>query len=137
MTDTESNNISLIEVLDRVDFKVKADFGPIPTEEQRVIPVPAEFVTMWSRDDPEQQEQGLARLLIISPSGEILHTIEFEPDLTEHQRHRQRGIFRGLPFVENGIYQYVVQVFDEAKREWGEVASVPLEIIGEILEEEL
>jgi hypothetical protein len=130
--DGQRNNVSLIEVMERLSFK-----GDFEIEQNKIygVPFPVELVTLWSRSDPDIPEASQARVLMISPKGQVLneengHT--YSIDLTEYQRFRAIGRFEGLPFVGNGVYKFLIQSFDEEHEQWINETSIPLEIVMEI-----
>ena len=117
--DKQSNNISLINVLEQVTF--------ISEEGPKGIPIPINVVTMWRRSQLDQPEQATARLSLIAPNEESLFVQEHNLDLTEYQRLRNTGHFDGLPFSGTGTYRFVMELQENG--EWHKVASVPVEVI--------
>lgn len=127
--DSRGNNISLIEVAEKISFKGPPEF---PSGEKIALPLSMELVTLWTRNDPEVPETGRARLLIFSPSSELLNEGGFEYEVNlqgDYLRSRSMAQLEALPFVESGIYWYIVENYDEQNQEWREEASVPLELV--------
>jgi hypothetical protein len=130
--DTRRNNVSLIEVLERLGFSGLE----IEVDEQQTIALPysVELVSMWTRSDLDVPEVAKMRISIKSPSGDILNPEQqdFAVNLDQHTRARIMVQFPGLPFVGNGVYRFVVQGLDEYTEDWREFASVPLELVKEV-----
>jgi hypothetical protein len=131
IVDLERNNVSLIEIMERLLFR--GEVVEIPEDQIAGLPYPVELVTLWSRSEPNTSEVSRARVLIFSPEGKSLNEAgqEYPVDLTQYQRFRAMGRFDVLPFVGNGFYRFVVQKFDEDNDRWIDVASIPLEIVRE------
>jgi hypothetical protein len=131
IVDQQRNNVSLIEIMERLLFR--GEEVEIPEDQVAGLPYPVELVSLWSRSDPDTPEVSRARVLVYSPEGQSLNTEghEYSVDLTQYQRFRAMGRFDVLPFVGNGFYRFVVQKFDEDSHSWVDVASIPLEIVRE------
>ena len=121
--DKNTNNISLLEVLEEV---VAA--GEAPTEDRvPELPINAQLVTLWARRESSQPTRGRARVTFESPSHKLLFQREYAIDLTTHSRTRKRALINGLPVPGSGWYHFKVEVRDEGDT-WREVARVPLEV---------
>jgi hypothetical protein len=131
IVDQQRNNVSLIEIMERLQFR--GEEVEIPEDQVAGLPYPVELVTLWSRSELNTPEVSRARVLVVSPEGKSLNEEgqEYPVDLTQYQRFRAMGRFDVLPFVGNGLYRFVVQKFDEDNDSWVNVASIPLEIVRE------
>ena len=127
--DTDSNNISLFKVLERIIFSVDENRATSLREEHGHLPVPVNFtiVTMWWRSDIDQSETGLSRLILQNPDELETVIAEQRIDLESHLRNRLIVQSDGIPFTRNGIYHFVVQI--KVDDEWDTVAEIPLEVI--------
>ena len=126
ITDVSSNNVSLINVVERIVFQAVGDGN--------AIPYPVELVTMWTRSQPDEPEVSEAQVSLLSPSdASLIDSINYDVDLSEHLRLRVNGQFQAIPFTESGIYKFLVER-READGMWQLVASIPLEIIRELQE---
>jgi hypothetical protein len=126
ITDQESNNISLLEVLEQLTIVGP----PIPS----VVPVRFEVVTLWGRSDADQPSRGHARLLFLTPSDTVIGEHEYDIDLSVYQRYRTRTVMTGLPVQEAGRHHFRVQLRDEGETEWRDVANIPLQVLLETSE---
>src|SRR6266496_2777341 len=87
--DAETNNISLIEVLEQISIAT----GPPAAGTEGLIPLRVELVTLWMRAQPDQPGHGRGRVSFVRPSGTMTESIqEFDIPLqtTQRMRHRQR-----------------------------------------------
>lgn len=124
--DRDSNNISLNEVTEQLN--IPAEEMPDDLPEDAGIPVQLELVTLWSRSDLEEEDEGEARLVLDTPEG---NQIEGEPvavDLREFRRFRTRQGFNGLPYDGPGLYEFRIQARRGPDQEWEERAWIPLEV---------
>ena len=124
--DTESNNITLVEILEQITLQ-----GLPPTQGDRegVVPIHVELVTLWSRTRIDQPGQSRARTTFIRPSGPLTESVQEYPiDLREHRRLRQRTRLAGLTIREPGFHAFRVEYLDLARNEWSTVAEIPLEV---------
>jgi hypothetical protein len=119
--DIQTNNISLINVLEQVNFATS-------NEDVDNVPIPLEVVSMWARSNFDEPEKANGRWLLFAPSGDELNNLDFDIDLTQHTRARAITRFMGLPFSGNGIYRFVVQL-EENDGLWQTVAMFPLDVI--------
>ena len=124
----ETNNLSLIEILNNYDI-------PRPPESQEMpfYPFDYEVVVEWQRDSLEKEQDIVFSLEISSPSGRTL-------------LNGQRSVFfgdgvlkiitrlklQGLPVPEIGFYKFKIQLpkelEEEEKANWETVKEVSLEI---------
>jgi hypothetical protein len=135
IVDRQRNNVSLIEVLEQITFEGKDD----PGAGMLGLAFPLEIVSFWQRSAPDEGELFRVRLLIVSPAGEPLNMdddqLQYDVDLTQYQRFRMIATIPGLPFVGNGLYRFIVQIYDESSEQWEDVASLPLEVVMKITPE--
>jgi hypothetical protein len=126
LIDQTSNNVSLLEVLEQVTLFV--DIDP-PLDERIVFPLQASLTTMWWRSEMNTPESFRMRVNIVGPSGPVPETFEQQVDLIDFRRSRNTYSYRGIPYLGFGIYEFSIEVLDEGKGIWQQMASVPLEII--------
>jgi len=129
----ETNNFSLIEVLEQITVQVP----PADDDTLFGIGVRIFIVSSWWRTEIEQPEQSDARLVVKSPDNEELAKIEYQIDLMKAGRFRSVGRIDVMPYRTNGIYKFVVETYDDVRKQWDTQAVVPLEIIREFHLEEM
>jgi len=124
LIDKESNNVSLIKVLEQVNVSYVVG-GELPN----AIPLDFTVVTLWSREESDTPERGRARIVIVDPTGQESESRpEYEIDL--HTYRRFRGTVRGkdIPGGTSGILIFRMQVQMEGEDNWRDVADVPLAV---------
>lgn len=121
--DRDSNVISLHEVVEKISLA-----GPaVPPPEGATIPLQAELVSFWSRQDVTAPARAEGRFRFIGPGGREIDQQEFQIDLTVYHRLRHRARILGLKFYQPGLHHFVVEVATDAQQ-WSQVARVPLDI---------
>jgi hypothetical protein len=122
VTDQTSNNVTIVEVVERLA-------GPIPPPEQGigVLGIQLDFLTLWARSDFQQGERGRARTRFLGPDDASLgEPTVYAVVLDEFPRLRNISRFGGVPYVGAGVYKLVIE--KEVGSAWEEVARYPLEI---------
>jgi hypothetical protein len=126
--DRETNNVSLIEVVEEVT--VQAPIPPGPEGKPPLLTITPTIVTLWRREPEDQPTKGRGRMLILAPYQNKPKQISvYEIDLSEKLRLRLYGTLPGIPFRGPGTYRFVIQLQDEGEQEWKEVTSIPLRIV--------
>jgi len=132
--DAESNNISLIGILEEIHL-TKRPSSPKRQKERTkgkpAFPIVMEWVTLWERTPGESANLVPVRDIVSAPSGEILVQEEYNVDFGKHNRMRWRRKFLGLPQGGPGRYQFSRQIKDEETNTWKSVSSLPLEVFVE------
>jgi len=130
--DSESNNISLFDVVEQI-VAIGPGIAAIAPGAEGVAPVSLELVTLWSRDSLDEATRGRARLRIVGPDGmQIGNPFEYEVDLTNFVRIRNR--FRMAAFPIRGPGKYSVVIETEQDGSWRQVAQVPVQLVMQIQE---
>ena len=127
MIDSESNNISLLDVVEQVAVEISPG-QEIPPEGGVIVPYEFELVSMWARSDYERSAEGEARIQFTTARGATPIRQVFRVDVTEHVRFRTRNRLSGMPIDEEGTYFFTVELRLADDEEWAEVASVPLQV---------
>ncbi len=124
VNDRDSNNVSLIEVLEEITLPVV-----LPPQPQLGL-VPAFFyvVTMWSRQDDEKPVEATGKLSIVSPSGEVVLEHEYPIDLREHKRLRSAAVLFGFPARQAGRYHLRTDYRLRSGEEWRPGGAYPVQV---------
>lgn len=123
VVDQRSNNISLENIIEQVSVAG----APAPGTGLRF---PLDVMSLWTRADLSEPDQGQGRLRFLSPSGETIAEREFEINVSgDIKRYRANIHLEGLPLKGEGQYTFHTDFWDGS--EWREVASIPLEIVFE------
>jgi hypothetical protein len=120
ITDKDSNNISLINVIEQLKiFSAPAESG--------ILPIHLELISYWVRGIPEVAEVGNSRVSFLSPSDKLLISQEIPIGLNDRDRIRNRLVYNGLPLEEPGIHTFRIEL--QSDGEWVEVSSLPLFVV--------
>jgi hypothetical protein len=122
--DQETNNISLIEVIEELTLT------PDPraqSDQSFVVPINCELVSLWTRSVVTEPERGTARTVLIGPRGERISEHETSVDLSVHLRSRIRARLAGLPISSAGIYGFLIQRLQGERVE--DVATIPVRVV--------
>jgi hypothetical protein len=125
ITDQDTNNVSMIEVLEELvlaPLAARQDLG------RPRFPAIFDVVTLWAREIPEQPETGLGRVLLLSPQGETLIEQGVEVDLRQVRRLRSLGRIMGFPMRGAGVYHFRIDSRSNEAAAWQEVGRIPLEV---------
>ena len=123
----ESNNVSLIEVIDELTVPAPPPRRPNePTDEIGLL-LDARLVILWSRDDINAPETGISRTRLVAPDGRESLSPEIEIDLTHFPRSRSIGRLGAFPFppTHEGEHLFKIEVKTSANK-WVQVAELPL-----------
>jgi len=121
VVDQDSKLVSMFDVIEQINIPGQ------PTDDQ-AIGMSIDLVSLWVRTDPQQSGKGRARITFNAPSGKVLHEINQDIDLSNHERLRSKGRFTPVPVPEDGVYCFRVEYSPINVDEWVEVASVPLKV---------
>jgi hypothetical protein len=129
LIDRETNNITLFEAIEQVKIGRRPPRQENAPEEG-LLPIRVELVTLWIRSPDNEPTQGRTRSAFVRPSGVMTEAIvEHDIDLRTNLRNRHRHRFAGIPVREGGRHVFRVDVWNDTRGDWEEVAAVPLEII--------
>ncbi len=125
--DSESNNISLLNVLEQINIQDT----PPEKGEIKGLPFPSQIVTLWGRSDVNQPERGTARYTVQYTHGG--ETSQTEPntspvDLTEYRRMRTRTNMPVLPIMGAGVHKIIVEIQSDPEEEWIQVAALSYDV---------
>lgn len=129
ITSRETNNVSLIEVMEQLKLDVGTERGK-KSPEQSVIPLPFDLVlvSLWSRTEDDKPIVGTGRDILLAPSGKTLGEQEFKIDLSDYMRMRTMRNFIHLPIPvnESGKYRFRTELLDEEDKAWKLISNIPL-----------
>jgi len=126
--DKLTNNLSLFNIVEEINVVAEVPQATEGKDNPIRIPIAIELVTLWSRTDREVKERGYGRIKLVQPASEETTTPEYEIDLTEFLRTRNRMRMTTIPIKDNGIYRYIVEGRSDVG-EWEQMFEVPLSIV--------
>jgi hypothetical protein len=127
ITDRETNNICLLDVLEQFSLGTE-----VPVDEEIMLPVTFELVTLWSRGPDDEPGRGRARITFQSPGGDVLNSREYDLELTDFRRSRSRTRIEGLLVRGPGRYVFIIDLKGEGDAEWRQAGSVPLYVVSRV-----
>lgn len=125
VTDGETRNVSLINVLERMRVTI-VDSGK--GDGRWVIPMSSEVVTLWERGELAVATKGMVRVEIYDNHGEALGKGEVDIDLTDSMRCRSRTTFNAFPVTGSGRYLIRTTLFEEGIDEPRVVNEYPFDV---------
>ncbi|RZJ79683.1 MAG: hypothetical protein EOO20_26635 [Chryseobacterium sp.] len=125
ITDTKSNSLSIIEVLDKLAI------NPVLIPEENgsfVLPITWTFTTIWNIEDDECGQNFAQRIELRAPNTEIIGRAEspFQRESSRHQRTITVVVeIFGFPVVGDGEYYANLSV-KRQEGNWDNVSSFPI-----------
>jgi len=126
--DQESNNISLLDVVERLQVKLS-----IKREGQKpdgfVISTEFEIVSFWIRDKIDKEEK--IQISIETLDSEDNKLGEFTRDLTfspKMKKMRLRVKMLNIKLTESGLYHFRIKSKASKQAKWKTEAEIPLEV---------
>ena len=123
----QSNNISLIEVIDELTVPVPPPQTLGESDEEFSATLDFRLTVFWARSDHRIPERGQSRVKLVAPDGRESTPVEQEIDLTQFPRMRSIGRMIGspLPLTQEGQYRFIIEV-KTPDSDWQEVSELPL-----------
>jgi len=127
--DSETNNISLNDVLERldVDYQEKNE----STDKPFILKIPIEYeiVSMWQRVVENADIKAEVEVVIYSPSKKLLKTFPQKLEVAKNfKRFRSRLRITGIEVNEPGNYIFQINMKEVGKKSFKKVAEIPLEV---------
>ncbi len=121
--DRESNNLSLFEVLEAVQF-----FTPGAVQFPASVPFDGRIVSLWARSDPSAPCKGHMQIRFLAPDGKVLLTSTGPIDLSAAPRFRVVTVLPGISIAGSGKHEWEISSRMRDSDEWEVRTKVPLEI---------
>lgn len=125
--DADKNNITLFNVIERMQFNSNGKLEKIGKESAKLINTQFELVSLWKKSDFEDTVSIKGEAVLIDPRGEKMASLEFPIEIKNPARRlRTRLQFDKIMLTVSGDYIWQIKV----KMDGGEyvVNEVPLEI---------
>lgn len=134
--EAETNNISVIDLYESLQFDLKVDEATYDKTKPVVGPFNFEIVSLFYRDEKGTHAEFDILAKIVDPKGAILGEFTNKSEFKEeHNRVRNRMRFNTIALTTSGVY--IVQVFLKRKEEQEQVAAIPLDIKVKLNNKEL
>jgi len=130
--DTESNNVSLLNILEQISIGINDSNGQQLLKEGKMFNlnvIPFEIVSFWAKEDRTKSEE--ADMIIEFLDSKDNKIKEFEQHImitAQYSRIRTRIKINGLSVKDSGTYNFIIKIKDKAVKNAKIVAEIPLEI---------
>lgn len=121
VTDPDSKNVTLFEVVEQLNAMPGTDF-PV------LAPFQTDFVSTWYRTNPERGSRGTGKIVVHGPSGVAVEGAQFAIDLTEFYRAHIVIRSAGIQLEGAGTYYFAVSFRTNDQEQWHEVVRIPLNV---------
>lgn len=134
LIDSETNNLTLVDVLEELSINISIPPLTVGTPANSVINridvlISYEIVSLWVRDSAKTKETINLSIELLDPTGKGVskqeHTVVMNENLL---RYRTRLKIVGLGISTPGHYSFLVKIKEENKENYRTVAELPLEI---------
>ena len=127
IVDRDTNNVSLINVVDEITVPASPPQGPRGPAIETVVDLDLRMAILWARSSSDVPETGEARIRVIAPDDRISVSSEVEVDLSHSQRMRAVGHLLESPFPSWQEGQYLFKIESKtADLGWQEMFELPL-----------
>jgi hypothetical protein len=120
--DRQTNNVSLFEVLESVQFATDREVQ-FPAN----LPFTGTIVSLWARQDPNTPVAGQMRVRLLSPTGDELLNHPAVIELQGASRTRNLVNLNGIRIAGNGWHEFEISWRLTDDDLWHQVASLPLD----------
>ena len=117
--DEETHNISLFNVLEQL--RVFSDLSSSID-----LTIHLEIFSLWTRDDENVPTSGKMRVFFCDPNNDCKKKAELSIDLLEATLFRSRIRVENLELSISGKYKFLVELQQNGKDSWVQVASLPI-----------
>jgi hypothetical protein len=137
--DQQSNNVSLFNILEDVQFNATFVGKRSDQSENIAVPFPFSLVILFARVDTSKTERSIpvyARISVVDPSNKILSEIPVEGSIeATKKRFRMTVQFNGLTVTKSGTYSFKVSLLNaKDEKETVQDFDLPLDIAINISE---
>lgn len=124
VTDAQTNNVSLFNVIEQLRVTIK----DIPEGSVLFLRMPLEIMTLWERGEHDQGASGQATVDVMDATGKRLGGSEMVVDVSKAHRCRSRLVLNGIPITTSGRYVLQVALREEGDDHSRVVTEIPLEV---------
>jgi len=128
--DSETNNLSLYDILEQLTVDVKIKKGGEDKVTKINIPIEYEVISFWIKPPKIKESKSGIKLEIINPDGKIEKTFEQPLEIPKDKRRlRSRIRIKGFVADKAGNYIFRINYKEGAKGQYIKAADIPLEVI--------
>lgn len=126
--DRDKNNISLLEVLEKVVIKAEMAREVVAPDKPFAFPPSFQIVSFWFNSRGQERKVEV-KLTIVDPNGKELfkksHELVFKSGI---RRMRSRVLLDRLLVTKSGDYFFNIYLKDKGVEKFKKVVSIPLEV---------
>ena len=127
--EVDSNNISVIDIYESLQFGIGVDKETYKSDEQLVVPFNFEVVSLFYRDTKVGDYSLGITIEVIDPEskklGEVSTKLEFKDGMN---RMRNRVKFNSIAITKSGTYVFKVYSQKERETKKHSVAVIPIDV---------
>ena len=124
--DKDTNSISLFNVIEEVNIVGPPLPNDLKKDEDVLLPLSFEIVSLWSRVDKDKPIQSQAIIVTKTPYGKEYKGKPIPIDLSGFLRTRTRIKHSGIPFKKSGVYNFSIRIKKGETKQFIEVSNIQL-----------
>ena len=125
--DSQSNNITLFNVLEQLNISRKNDAPPLDVKNGEPLPFQMELISLWRKLGINEKVAGVVKNVLINPLGQEVGSQIMPLEIkSPNRRMRTRVQINGVQITGPGYYTWQVRLVDGKSEHI--VANVPFEI---------
>lgn len=127
--DQDTNNISLLNIFERLEVGVNDLDRKIQNKEKIGVPINFEIISLWRRNSQQKDALGDVDIEVLRPDGEVSKKFSYKLEIKDPLvRMRSRFRINGFEVTTSGDYIFRVKIKEDGDKEFKTTAEVPLEV---------
>jgi hypothetical protein len=124
--DNETNNISLIDVLEQIQVNTVTQQKTLKPVR---VPLEYEIVSLWSKDKSPKKASADIQVSLINSDGQIIKEFSHQLEIPlKTKRMRSRTRIAGIELSKSGKYQFAVKVKQQGQKNFKTIALLPIDV---------
>ncbi len=128
--DQQTNNISLFNIIEQLSLNIKRENWEKALKEKKegfLARTQFEIVTLWEKEDLEDEISAEVEVRLVDPKGNVLHKQPYQLSFAKQvKRHRQRLTWSGMKLTQAGVYIFSINIKYPNATQFEEVGTVKL-----------
>ena len=128
--DRQTNNISLFNIIEQLSLNIKRENWEKALKEKKegfLARTQFEIVTLWEKEEPEDEISAEVEVRLVDPKGNVLHKQPYQLSFAKQvKRHRQRLTWSGMKLTQAGVYIFSINIKYPDATQFEEVETVKL-----------
>jgi hypothetical protein len=122
LLDKETENWSLIEVVDYIDFSSTRHMEQFSRDGSYHL----DWLTQWRRENIDEPDRGYGRDIVLTPSGKTMMKDDYQIDLSKYPSICYRREMLASEFTDSGDYMFLTYAKSKKKEKWTLVSDIPI-----------